>query len=149
MTISNASKLNTETTEKQTLSDILIEIGHYYGPLAKGTNTWEDFSNRAIADLLERYEDCPEALINYEQSDWVNLDECYTYDLIKRYENQREDILALFEVYCEMIGATSTLEALEGETIEDPEDMMACIVNKAMTCAGIDLWIAIQDYVNQ
>lgn len=38
-----------------------------------------------------------------------------------------------------------TLEALEGETIEDPEDMAAAIVNHAMTwaarCIAQELWV--------
>ena len=92
-----------------------------------------------MADLINRYEDEPDGLRNYETSDWVNLDECYTFDLLKRWETQRADIWALFQDYVEAIGATSTLEALEGETIEDPEDMAAAIVNRAMTWAALEL----------
>ena len=75
----------------------------------------------------------------------MNMAECYTSDLLNRWDKQREDIDSLFDGYCSAIGATSTLEALEGETIEDPEDMAAAIVNHAMTwaarCIAQDLWL--------
>ena len=100
---------------------------------------WDGTENEAVADLIRIYDDEPDGLQNYERSDWVNLDECYTFDLLKRWENQRADIWALFESYVEAIGATSTLEALEGETIEDPEDMAAAIVNRAMSWAALEL----------
>jgi hypothetical protein len=100
---------------------------------------WDGTENEAVAELIRIYDDEPDGLQNYEQSDWVNLDECYTFDLLKRWENQRADIWALFEDYVEAIGATSTLEALEGETLEDPEDMAAAIVNRAMTWAALEL----------
>lgn len=100
---------------------------------------WEAPNNKAVADLISRYDDEPDGLRNYETSDWVNLNECYTNDLLNRWGNQRDDIWALFEAYVEAIGATSTLEALEGETIEDPEDMAAAIVNRAMTWAALEL----------
>ena len=104
---------------------------------------WNDLQNDAVTDLIERFDDDPEALQNFETSDWVNLCECYTSDLLKRWETQRADIWALFQDYVEAIGATSTLEALEGETIEDPEDMAAAIVNRAMTWAALELLRAI------
>jgi hypothetical protein len=100
---------------------------------------WNDLQNESVSDLIERFDDDPEALQNFETSDWVNLAECYTHDLLKRWENQRDSIWALFEAYVEAIGATSTLEALEGETIEDPEDMAAAIVNRAMSWAALEL----------
>jgi len=100
---------------------------------------YEAPNNDAVADLISRYDDAPEGLQNFETSDWVNLDECYTSDLLKRWENQRDSIWALFEAYCGAIGATSTLEALEGDTIEDPEDMAAAIVNRAMSWAALEL----------
>jgi hypothetical protein len=100
---------------------------------------WEGTENEAVADLIRIYDDEPDGLQNYENSDWVNLDECYTFDLLKRWETQRSAIWRLFEAYVEAIGATSTLEALEGETIEDPEDMAAAIVNRAMTWAALEL----------
>ena len=127
------------TTTTKTLSQLLTDAGSRWAPMARGEETYTDCRNEAVRDLLSRYEDDPEALLNYETSDWVNLDECYTHALIKRYESQEDDIKALFDDYCECAGYTSTLEALEGETIEDPYDMMAAIVNRAMTWAAIEI----------
>jgi hypothetical protein len=100
---------------------------------------WDGTENEAVADLIRIYDDEPSGLQNYESSDWVNLDECYTSDLLSRWQLQRGAIWRLFECYMEAIGATSTLEALEGETIEDPEDMAAAIVNRAMSWAALEL----------
>jgi hypothetical protein len=107
--------------------------------MARGEETWQDVKNEAVRDLINKYEDDPEALLNYETSDWVNLDECCTSDLLNRYKTQEEEIKALFNDYCECAGYTSTLDALEGETIEDPEDMIAAMVNKAMTWAALEI----------
>ena len=129
----------TTTTATKTLSQLLTDAGSRWAPMARGEETWTDLRNDAIRDLIARYEDDPEALLNYENSDWVNLDECYTYQLIERYKTQEDDIKALFSDYCDCAGYTSALEALEGETIEDPEDMMAAMVNRAMTWAALEL----------
>lgn len=94
---------------------------------------WNGSSNEAIDDIIDRFDDCPEALQDFDRSDWVNLAECYTRDLLRRWDQQEADIRALFDDYCEAIGATSTLEALEGQTIEDPDDMATAMVNMAMT----------------
>jgi len=115
------------------------------GSACKSEATWSDSQNSCIDDILDRFDDCPESLRDFDRSDWVNLAECYTYNLLDRWDKQREDIKALFDDYCSAIGATSTLEALEGETIEDPEDMAAAIVNHAMTwaarCIAQELWL--------
>ena len=126
------------TTATKTLSQMLTDAGSPWAPMARGEEGWTDLKNNAIRDLIDRYEDDPEALLNYETSDWVNLDECYTADLLKRWDRQTDDIKALFDDYCEAIGATSTLQALEGEcdSFEDGDDMNAAIVNHAMTWAA-------------
>ncbi|MBC1264324.1 hypothetical protein FPZ61_09155 [Synechococcus sp. BSA11S] len=95
---------------------------------------WDKRSqNDAIDDIIERFDDCPESLQDFDHSDWVNLAECYTRDLLRRWDQQESDIRELFDDYCEAIGCTSALEALEGQTIEDPDDMAAAYVNLAMT----------------
>mgnify|MGYP007070468880 CR=1 FL=1 len=129
------------TTTTKTLSQLLTECGSRWAPMARGENTWTDLHNDAIKDLIERYEDDPEALLNYETSDWVNLDECYTADLLKRWDHQTDSIKALFNDYCEAIDASSTLQALESEcdSLEDGDDMNTAIVNKAMTWAALEL----------
>lgn len=123
------------STEK-TLTQLLTDAGSRWAPMARDEATSNDCQNEAIRELIELYQDDPEALRNFDTSDWINLNECYTSDLIRRYHTQNDDIRSLFDDYCENIGATSTLEALEGQTIEDPEDMMTAIVNIAMTWAA-------------
>jgi len=93
------------------------------------------FRNDCIDDLLDRFDDCPEALLDFQHSDWVNLCECYTADLLKRWNQQSNGITALWNEYCEAIGASSSVHALEGEcdSFEDGDDMNAAIVNHAMT----------------
>ena len=134
----------TATTATTALADLLTACGSQWAPLARGEAQWDDSQNECMADLIDYFADEPDCLQNFEHSDWINLGECYTYDLIERYNSQTKDVKALFDAYCDAIGATSTLEALEGQTIEGPEDMMAAMVNCAMTYGAqmlvIDLW---------
>jgi hypothetical protein len=115
------------------LREMLSQIDSPWAPLANGEASWTDRSNDCVADIIDRFDDCPEALRDFDHSDWVNMAECYTHQLLKRWEYQRDSVRALFDDYCEAIGATSTLEALEGESIDDPEDLAAAMVNAAMT----------------
>ncbi|EDY37495.1 hypothetical protein CPCC7001_374 [Cyanobium sp. PCC 7001] len=95
---------------------------------------WDKRSqNDAIDDIIERFDDCPEALQDFDISDWVNVAECYTGTLLRRWELQEQSIRALFDDYCDQLGCTSALEALDGQTIEDPDDFTAAYVNLAMT----------------
>ena len=102
---------------------------------------WARPQNECIDDIIERFDDCPEGLQDFDRSDWVNLCECYTYQLLDRWNKQEQSVMALFNEYCEAIGATSTLQALEGEAdgFEDGDDMNAAIVNHAMTWAARQL----------
>ena len=102
---------------------------------------WARPQNDCIDDIIERFDDCPEGLQDFDRSDWVNLCECYTYQLLDRWNKQEQSVMALFNDYCEAIGATSTLQALEGEAdgFEDGDDMNAAIVNHAMTWAARQL----------
>ena len=92
-------------------------------------------------DIIERFDDSPKSLINFEFSDWVNLAECYTFDLLQRWNQQEEDIRALWDGYVDAIGATSTMEALEGvsDSFEDGDDMTTAIVNLSMSWACLEL----------
>ena len=134
----------TTATVQTELAELLTACGSQWAPLARGEAQWTDSQNEAMADLMDYFADYPDGLKNFDQSDWVNLCECYTYKLIERYSSQTQDIKALFDQYCEAIGATSALEALEGQTIEDPDDMAAAMVNVAMTYGAqllaADLW---------
>ena len=109
---------------------------------------WVDTDNSCMADIIERFDDCPEGLIDFSRSDWVNLCECYTYDLIKRFNNHEDDIKALWDAYVEAIGATSTIHALEGvcDGFDDGDDMNAAIVNLAMTWGALELLRSIASY---
>ena len=126
------------------LREMLSAIDSPWAPLANGDASWTDRANECMADIIDRFDDCPEALRDFDRSDWVNLAECYTHQLLRRWEHQRDSVRALFDDYCEAIGATSTLHALEGESIEDPEDLAAAMVNAAMTwgarCLADELW---------
>jgi hypothetical protein len=102
---------------------------------------WARPQNDCIDDIIERFDDCPEGLQDFDRSDWVNLCECYTYQLLDRWNKQEESVMALFNDYCDAIGATSTIHALEGEAdgFGDGDDMNAAIVNHAMTWAAHQL----------
>ena len=102
---------------------------------------WARPQNDCIDDIIERFDDCPEGLQDFDRSDWVNLCECYTHQLLNRWNKQEESVMALFNDYCDAIGATSTIHALEGEAdgFGDGDDMNAAIVNHAMTWAAHQL----------
>jgi len=76
------------------------------------------------------------SLINYNHSDFVNCNMCYTSDLLRFYNQHEDSILYWCDQYCEAIGATSRLEALAGETIETPDDFATALVNCGMTYLG-------------
>ena len=98
-------------------------------------------NNDCMDDIIERFDDCPEALIDFERSDWVNMAECYTYQLLERWNKHEPDIKALWDGYVDAIGATSTMEALEGvyRGFDDGDDMTAAITNLAMTWGALEL----------
>ncbi len=109
---------------------------------------WTAPSNRCISDIIEKYDDCPEALLDFDRSDWVNMAECYTYQSLERWNKQEQDVMALFNEYCEAIGATSSLQALEGvsDGFYDGDDMNCAIVNIAMTWGATELQRDIAHY---
>ena len=102
-------------------------------------------SNSCFFDVIERFEDCPEGLVDFQQSDWMNLCEPYNYQLLDRWETKRDDILEMFEEFKFAHGYSSTLEALEDSLIEEPADMAIQMVNLAMTYAAQTLHEALQD----
>ena len=103
--------------------------------LKESGSRWVDADNPCIEDIIDQFDDYPEGLQDFDDSDWVNLCECYTSKLLQRWNQQEDHIRSLFNDYCEAIGATSTLQALEGEcdSFENGDDMNAAIVNHAMT----------------
>jgi hypothetical protein len=95
-----------------------------------------DFEDACVEYFLERYGDETledTGLVNYDHSDFVNNDMCYTRDLLRFYDRNEDEVKHWFSEMCEAYCYTSTLQALEGETIEDPDDMKAAMVNGAMT----------------
>lgn len=124
------------STTTTTLREMLKAAGSRWAE-----TDWTAPSNDAIDDIIERFDDCPEALKDFFTSDWVNLAEPYIHQLLRRWNQQEESIRALFDDYCDAIGATSALHALEGEcdSFEDGDDMNAAIVNHAMTWGATEL----------
>jgi hypothetical protein len=124
------------STETATLRGLLAEAGSRWVE-----TDWMAPKNSAVDDVIDRFDDCPDALRDFYRSDWGNLAECYTRDLLRRRDQQSNDIRALFGDYCEAIGATSALQALEGEcdSFEDGDDMNAAILNHAMTWAELEV----------
>jgi len=118
-----------------TLTQLLTITNHDY----VDQHSWE--RNGCIADIVERYEDCWDALLDFNHSDWVNIAEPYTKDLLDRMKFNSKDVLEMFNSYCEAIGAFCAVHALEGECEywEDGDDMNASIVNHAMTWAATEL----------
>ena len=53
-------------------------------------------SNACFLDVIGRHEDCPGALVDFCQSDWLNLCECYNYQLLESWETNRDDIIEMF-----------------------------------------------------
>ena len=102
---------------------------------------WSAPKNNCITDIIERFDDCPKALIDFEHSDWVNLCEWYTYQSLERWNKQEPDVRVLWDGYVDAIGATSTMEALEGvcASFDDGDDMNVVIVNLAMTWGALEL----------
>ena len=101
-----------------------------------------DSDDACVDYFLDRYsnetlEDT--SLCNYNQSDFVNIDMCYTRDLIEFYNRNETEVLAWVDLACDGYGYTSRLELLEGETIETPDDMAAALVNAGMTYLGREL----------
>ena len=102
-------------------------------------------SNSCFRTVVERFEDCPEGLKDFYQSDWMNLCEPYNYQLLDRWETQRDDILEMFEEFKFACGYGSTLEALENDLIEEPADMAIQMVNLAMSHAAKVLFDVLEE----
>ena len=102
---------------------------------------WTATKNDCITDIIDRFDDCPEALFDFESSDWVNMCECYTYQSLDRWDKQETNIKALWDEYVDAIGANSTAEALShvSDGFEDGGDMNVAMVNLAMTWGALQL----------
>ena len=103
-----------------------------------------DTDDDCVSWFVERYNDCKEDLCNYDRSDFVNIDMCYTKDLIDFYDRNEESVLHWLDEYCEAVDQTR-LQAVEGTTIEDPDDLKTAFVNQAMSFLGLCLCTLISD----
>jgi hypothetical protein len=107
-----------------------------------------DLDDSCVEYFIEQYGDQTledSGLINYETSDFVNLDMCYTRDLLRFYSDNENTVLEWFDDWCDAIGASSRLHALEGQTIESPDDLAAALVNMAMTHCARSILSTLQD----
>lgn len=107
-----------------------------------------DLEDPCVEYFMDRYgEDTLEdtGLVNYETSDFVNLDMPYTRDLLRFYSDHSDAILYWVDQYCDAAGLNSRLQALEGQTIEDPDDMAAALVSLAMTYLGGSILQTLKD----
>ncbi len=102
-------------------------------------------SNSCFQAVIERFEDCPEGLADFDTSDWMNLCECYNYQLLERWTSNRDDILEMFEEFKNAYGYESTMEAMSYSIVEDPEDMASAMVNFAMTYAARTLLAVLEE----
>ena len=106
----------------------------------QATEEFKDYEDDDVIDaILESYGDKSieeSGLINYDQSDWINLDECSTYDLIQRYDRYESDILDWIDKACDEFGCQQRLQLCESETIDDPDDLKTSFTNHAMTHAA-------------
>ena len=133
MTICTRSEL-----ERSNLQDLLRK---------KSPSFYLHESNSCFRTVVARFEDCPEGLVDFQQSDWLNMCEPYNYQLLERWEQNRDAIIELFEEFKQANCYGSTLEAVEDSIIEDPGDLAIAMTNKAMTYAANVLYDVIQDEV--
>jgi hypothetical protein len=104
-----------------------------------------DLEDNCVTWFVEHYNDNPEDLCNYQTSDFVNIDMCYTKDLINFYNSNEESVLSWCDQLCDAYGYTSRLQLLEGQTVEDPDDFATGLVNAAMTYLGCELYRLVED----
>lgn len=94
-----------------------------------------DLNNPCVDYLLCRYgegDPSETGLINYDHSDFVNLDMCYTLDLVRFYDSNKPEVLDLVDQAIEEYGYNSRLEMC-GYSFQTPEDFKGALVNAAMT----------------
>lgn len=99
-----------------------------------------DLDDECVSWFVDNYNDNKQNLCNYQTSDFVNLDMCYTKDLIDFYNSNSDSILHWVDEACNAYGYNSRLQLLEGQTVEDPDDFATGLVNAAMTYLGNELY---------
>jgi hypothetical protein len=107
-------------------------------------NDW-DIDDDCVSWFLDHYDNNIEDLCNYQTSDFVNIDMCYTKDLINFYNSNEESVLFWCDQLCDAYGYNSRLQLLEGQTVEDPDDFATGLVNAAMTYLGCELYRLVEE----
>ena len=107
-------------------------------------NDW-DVDDDCVQWFLDNYNDNRQDLCNYETSDFVNLDMCYTKNLINFYNLNEQSVLSWCDQLCDAYGYNSRLQLLEGQTVEDPDDFATGLVNSAMTYLGCELYRLVEN----
>jgi hypothetical protein len=82
-------------------------------------------------------------------SDWINDVMPYCRDLTFFYDAHEDELKAALDEQMSQYGHTSLMEHLEGETIEDVDDLKAAIVNRVMTRLSEDLMQAFDNYLEE
>jgi hypothetical protein len=112
------------------------------------SNDYFNLEDPCVDFFIERYGDVSardSSLVNYLNSDFINLDMCYYKDLIDFYKANEESILGWVDKICYVYGYSSRFELISGENIETP-DLMACaLVNQAMTYLGIEIFNQVRE----
>jgi hypothetical protein len=104
-----------------------------------------DLEDDCVSWFVEHYNDNPEDLCNYQTSDFINIDMCYTKDLLNFYRDNETSVLDWLDQACDAYGYTSRLQLVEGQTIEEPDDMAVAFVNAAMTYLGCELYRLVEN----
>lgn len=100
--------------------------------------TMFDADDACVAYFLDHYgdENACDALSNYDHSDFINNDMCYSRDLLRFYDANETEVLTWLDNACEAYGYSSRMQLVEHCTIETPDDLKECFVNQAMSfCA--------------
>lgn len=95
-----------------------------------------DSDDPCVKYFLEAYGDETiedTGLRNYDRSDFVNCDMCYTRDLLNFYAENSDAVLYWVDQYADAAGYNSRLQCVEGQTIEDPDDFATALVDCGMT----------------
>lgn len=120
--------------ENQTLRQILSEIPNPWYREPDRFNPNGSFNDSVIESIVDWIDDSPESLKDFCHSDWINLAEPYTRDLINRWDSDRNDLIKWADDYCDQTGI-DIHEALADSF--DPDNYTAGFVNLAMSWAAV------------
>lgn len=123
-------------TATKTIRQLLAETENPWLQEPDRFNPEPFFTDACIEAIVDRFDDCPEALQDFGHSDWVNLAECYTRDLLARWERDSDSLNRWVDQYLDLAGI-DIHEALADST--DPDSFTTSYVNLAMSYAAGEL----------